>query len=547
MYDHLYVRGALPGTAAIDFQISSSLAKSLTNLFQMVMDFRDNLDYSKVADNLPDQRAYRISAVSAYFKNTIMQKFKDIVNKETGLTISKMHVFSGEDLGVLGLFAVDLSFGAGWAAEEWLGSVTGNETWTSPKWQDAIEELRHLSECIDLKSSRLKKQTFGPNKKKCAVEIYFDVNCAFLVQDYLPAKLAPAFTAAELAAILMHEIGHAMTVIEHAADYYASYRRVNNFAQQFKHLKGLEAQKFIVEGSTYLMQFFREFKTNLRKDSPFIKPVLAVCDLLSAACKGLQNYTKAEADPESWFTTISHFIGNTILAMFQFVLISACSVVSFVMLMELMYEFSKLTYQDENGRDLKATDSKANYNNTFLLERWADEFVSRHGYGAELATALNKINDYFTYGVIGSLSSHRLRNSTLVNALCFFQGWLFDKILWFSYLEPVGYENQYQRNYRILQNTYGFFKSNEVPGQVRDMWIRNIENLKKEVEKSKKMLDTDFGKALWQTMRNLVNPFNWFSMIKSGNLDRDTEILMNRLDDISNNKFFYLGAKIQQR
>ena len=134
MYDHLYVRGALPGTAAIDFQISSSLAKSLTNLFQMVMDFRDNLDYSKVADNLPDQRAYRISAVSAYFKNTIMQKFKDIVNKETGLTISKMHVFSGEDLGVLGLFAVDLSFGAGWAAEEWLGSVTGNETWTSPKW-----------------------------------------------------------------------------------------------------------------------------------------------------------------------------------------------------------------------------------------------------------------------------------------------------------------------------------------------------------------------------------------------------------------------------
>lgn len=547
MFDHLYVRGALPGNAAIDYQISSSLAKSLTNLFQMVIDFRDNLDYSKIADDLPSQREYRISAVSAYFKNTIRQKFIDVVNKETGLTITKLNIFSGEDLGVMGLFAVDLSFDAGWAAEEWIGSMTGNETWTSPKWKDAVEELRHLAECIDLKNSRLKKQTFGPNKKKAAVEMYFDVNCAFLVQDFLPAKLAPAFTASEIAAIMMHEIGHAMTVIEHAADYYFSYQRVNNFISQLKHLQGVDAQKAVVEGCTYLMQVLKEFKTKLRKDSPFAKPVMATCDLLSAACKGLQNYTKDEGDPESWFTTVTHFIGNTILAVLQFICLGIVSMTSFVMAMELLYEFSKLTYQDENGRDLKATDVKANYNNTFLLERWADDFVARHGYGSELASGLNKINDYFNYGVLGTITSHRLRNSTLVNFLCFFQGWLYDKILWFSYLEPVGYENQYQRNYRILQNTYSFFKSNEVPGQVRDMWIRNVDKLKKEVDASKKMLDTDFGKAVWQTMRNLVNPFNWFSMLKNGNLDRDTEILMNKLDDISNNKFFYLGAKLQNR
>ena len=68
---------SLPGQAAIDFQISSSLGKSLTALFQTVIDYRDNLDYSSVPDTVHAHRTYRIDKVYAFFKEKICQNLEE--------------------------------------------------------------------------------------------------------------------------------------------------------------------------------------------------------------------------------------------------------------------------------------------------------------------------------------------------------------------------------------------------------------------------------------------------------------------------------------
>ena len=534
---------SMPGQAAIDFQISSTLGKNLTALFQTVLDYRDNLDYSSVQNTVHAHRLFRIDKVYSFFKDNVCQKFMDVVSKETGLIIKKINMIGGETAGVCGYFAVDLSFHDWKAALEMQTRMTGNADNYFRGTKEAAEELAEMAKQLDLSTGKIKKPIYGKNRK-IQVSIYFDINTAFLIEDFLPAKFAKPFTAGEIAAIMMHEIGHALTMVEHSADTFATQTRAQSAIQYLK--KSNDPKGAVSDACSTLLPAIKELKKSVSTSDKSSTTVIKIANTLEAGLKGLQSIVDTEnLEEESWSYTVGTFTGNILLLALGFICIVYLNFCFFIAGGLLFTEIGRLTYTDTNTGGDKTSDLKSNSNNTFKIERWADEYVSRHGYGAELASGLNKLHEYFKYGVLGSITSHRLRNSTLFNFICIVYGSIMDKMLIISYLDPHGYENQFSRLSRVLENTYGFFKGEPIPGPAMDQWIRSVETIKAQMKEAKTVSDTEFGKACYNTMRNLISPVRWVQLVYDGNLARDTEIMANQVDAMTNNPFFFIAAKLK--
>ena len=540
----------MPGLEAIDFQAKPTFGRKMTEVFQEVIDYRDNLNYSKVDDNVDAHRRYRIDQVNKFCRNTMSDKLRKVVKAELGLDVKKIFMFGGEYDGINGFFAVTVDFDDWKAALDLESRMTasgfGDQFSSDP---DRVEEMTHMADNLDLHNAKLTKSTFGKNRK-IYCSMYFDINTAFLVEDFYPTGFAKAMSAEEVAAIMMHECGHMLTIIEHSADLYFTYGRamtkVNKLASDPNH----NFKAILDTASVELIPAIKKLVNLCNTDSVMYASAKRIGNTLVAAIEGLRKLYGNESqntENESWVYTIGSFVGNIICLAIYTIFYAFFILCFFVMGGVLIYECMKLGYVDEKPNGEKSADIKANYNNTFLLERWADEFVARQGYGEYLASSLNKLNDYFTYGNLGTVTSYRLRNSTIFNAICVCYGWVLDKVSPLAYLEPVGYEGQFKRIKRVLQNTYGFFTDEHVNKDIQRVWLKNVKRLEEEMDRAKTVSDTAMGQAFYQILKDLTNPFQWYQLIKNGGLDRDYSILQDRLDDLSKNSLNALAAKLKTR
>lgn len=536
-----------PGMEAIDYQKNTSLGRRLTDLFQMVIDYRDNLDYSAEDEMGRDRKEHRIRSVNNYFKTEIEPKFKKIVQDETGLTIKRLVTYGGFDYGVMGLYYVDLSFDSFNDAMTTIGRMTGTDN-TKYSTQASIDEMATMAESFDNKTGKIRKPYFGKNRK-FAVTMGFDINCAFLAHDFIINGAAEELTAAEIAAIIMHEIGHALTFVEHSGDMYVVSHMVKDHLNAIKQDRdGNKAVQSIQQLTEIFTPILKSWQKKILNDPSSTKTLHQAATLTLNALQGLNQATKDyEYDHESWIYTIASFTGNMLCITINFIFLTLINMLSFLMY-EQLYEIMRHSSVDKTYQGGKSSDTYTNYNNLFLIERWADEFVSRHGMGAHLATGLNKLLDIFKYTMsVGDVDSARLRQSTIFNGICMAMSWLEDKMILLTYLDPLGYENRYKRLSRMLENTYGYFRDSKNLGEAADVWIRSIETLKKEQKYAKGLADTAAAQAAIRMLKDLTSPVQWIVMLRNGDLAYDVEKLENHLDAIANNPLYYRAAQLLRR
>ena len=91
-----------PSMESINYQYTSKLGEALTAVFQDVIDFKNNLDYSKCRNDVHSQREYRLNEVNEYVKKTMVPNFIKTVKDEIGLVITKVYTFGGADEDISG-------------------------------------------------------------------------------------------------------------------------------------------------------------------------------------------------------------------------------------------------------------------------------------------------------------------------------------------------------------------------------------------------------------------------------------------------------------
>lgn len=558
----------IPGMENVDFQINSKLASRLEAIFQDVIDLRNTAEPPHDASDLPSglQKSLWVKQqVMTHCKNVMVPALIKAIKEETGLEFEKITLTGDTISGPSFFFAVDVSFDDLLASVDMEARETGTATVATSNVQmsanQPVEEMKEMASLLDVHTSKLKATKYGPNKKRrIRTELFFDPVSAFLMSEYVTDSFVEdtVMTAAEITAIVLHEIGHMMTIIEHSADLYAVSKRIQNQIHGFS-FEG--SAKSRAGALAFLRKDFPAFVKDLRKrtaqlqDAGDFKFMLGLCDKALVLANGLASRLE-EAKPtdedEGAGTVILNLFWHAILIAFRFLFqFGMITTGAFYMLM-LLKDLGQSGFVDRTLAGGKAGDVKTTRNNVFLIERWADEFVSRHGYSGDLATGLRKLYAGVDATEIGVVFSQTLRESKAFNLYAMLMVFVIKYTNIFTYLpivEPTMYETLYKRIKRQKEQQLLAFKSIKkgVPEAEIRRWISNVERIETSMkETAPYVVSREFADACNHLVGCIIDPVEWYRCLNNGQLERDYSILHNRIDAIRDNALYYWSEKLKR-
>lgn len=495
-----------PSLEAIAFQRNSSLAKGLVDLFQDIIDYRN-----KINTSIQD----RVKETIAYTKKILYPRFSKLVKETTGLNCKKIVFSKGITYG----FACTMDVGDryGLNARVFIDSYSGTGMDSYYKWVLKQYNLR----CTTVKDiqnlvNSLRKDTgiYAIDQlydgRKVSFTLYFDPFASFLIQEVGHNKCQP-FTAEEIAAIVMHEIGHLHSMLEHALDGCMRMGVVMTAYEYFNQHATIEEKAKLV--------------SVLSKVDKTPDAVDKVDDLLNERKDSVGDYIL-----DGFGILISAIINAAMIVAIPFTVINQ--------LFSYMDDASTLVAL--NTSSTKLSDQAISVHNFKLCERLADQFVVRHGLGRALVSSLNKLDYNIASGAGTSIYA---KNSSIA--------WNVAKISYFITVLLNGDVYHFEehdampvRGELIMQETIKVFKQN-LPPDMLDYYIADYESSQQALENRATTLRIVEGiESFSKLLRYLVE--TPAGLILSGRFPREYEQLIYKTKQLVDNKLYFRAAKLTQ-
>ena len=390
----------LPSLESIDFQVSSTLGSDLSKVIANAMD-----DIDKIWKDSNQQGEHFRNAVANYCTKKFSQVLAAVMIKDTGIDVTSIK-FYGRDLrnSAFGLFAIDLSLDDPNTVATMMSQESGLATGDYGTDKEYLEELNHLVDLLDPTKGKLKSNKYGKNNKHILhTVIHFDMEfafmCKYLFADKVDKEQAVP-TADEITAIMLHEIGHMMTLVEHSFDIFATANRVRESVNTIDIKKMRDDPKAIDNFIDEHKKILNRIKkiTVMLPNTQQNKKLSSNINLMSGAIEKLNLLKITDSDSvrssimaNNVFCFIMAMIGNIATGFILSLVVCLLTVVLSYILATLTNGLNKSAITT----DQKATDRGSGYSQLFLIERWADDYAAHQGYGPELASALNKLGYAF--------------------------------------------------------------------------------------------------------------------------------------------------------
>lgn len=542
----------LPGFESIDFQTSSTLGTDISRVIANTMN-----EVDKIWKDSKEQGDYFRNAVANYCTKNFAPDLESVITKDTGIDVRSIQLY-GRNLknSSFGLFAIELGLDDVDTVVTLMNRESGLNTSTKPDKQ-YLEDLNHLVDLLDLNKGKLKSNKYGKgNKHVIHVNIHFDMEFAFMAK-YLFAdrvdKEQVTPTADEITAIMLHEIGHMMTLVEHSFDMFATANRIH------ENIHIVDSEK-LRNDPKYMDSFIDEHKKILNK----IKKVAVMLPntqqntklsknikFISAAIDKLELMKITSNDAASMQSLISKlvaFVGIIVKIILTRCMIGLAIALSTILINYLCASLVNLANNRSISTSGKTTDRGSGYSQLFLIERWADDYAAHQGYGPELASALNKLEYAFkNYSMM--FDDERLRHSTWFLSLCEIASKFLNlpSVLCAPPLLDGIYEDDVRRIERIREDTYAFFRNNnDVPPTLINTYINKIDKLNEQIKKAE---DAQFwSRGARETLSKIwfnLTPTGIYSLLNDGNLQKDLDMLNNQVDAMRNNSLYYWSDKFK--
>ena len=542
----------LPGFESIDFQTSSTLGTDISRVIANTMN-----EIDKIWKDSKEQGDYFRNAVANYCTKNFAPELESVITKDTGIDVRSIQLY-GRNLknSSFGLFAIELGLDDVDTVVTLMNRESGLNTSSKPDEQ-YLKDLNHLVDLLDFNKGKLKSNKYGKgNKHVIHVDIHFDMEFAFMAKYLFADKVdkeQAVPTADEIAAIMLHEIGHMMTLVEHSFDMFATANRI------YENIHIVNSEK-LRNDPKYMDSFIDEHKKILNK----IKKVAVMLPNTKQNAKLSKNikFISAAVDKLELMKITSNdaaSMQSLIFKLIMFVtLIVKIILTRFIVILGIGLVTTLISYLSAslvnlfNNRSIstsgKTTDRGSGYNQLFLIERWADDYAAHQGYGPELASALNKLEYAFkNYSMM--FDDERLRHSTWFLSLCEIASTILDlpSVLCAPPLLDGIYEDSVRRIERIREDTYAFFRNNtDVPPTIINAYINKIDKLNEQIKKAE---DAQFwSRGARETLSKIwfnLTPTGIYSLLKDGNLQKDLDMLNNQVDAMRNNSLYYWSDKIK--
>ena len=519
---------------AIDFQIDTKFADSIRNVYQDIINFRE----TKRGDR------HIVRDVIEYAENKIDTEFHNLWPQHLGIKLGQITLSNSPSF----FFAMQPIMGSDRELAKIIDSMTGNSLYGSGInfSKKTSEEVKKIAASFDRRKGRVDVGTYL--KKDLTMNFFFDPYVAFLIRDTLHVHL-DYFTAEELTAITLHEVGHMMSLLEHCADMFYNVSLNASIIKSFKDTAPLSEKIKAVREIIKDKNISKTISENSK-----LKPQEA--DAATEAVKNVDNFRK-----EDNYNDSSWSFWNTILNFFISTYFLGCEILAWVfapvnaavwqLVQDILISFGRDYVQKGGYNQPKYSDYLSNKTTAFNWERWADEYVTRYGYGSHLNTGLNKLFDSMAKTQLFTGMNDKgvdtwLRNSSVALALNYVLHYTWSILLGGNMDDGFGiYESQVDRMKRVIQDTANVFKRMDLPQEVVDLYIIEFEKCKKSLDEVSMARRGEHVFALFhRCVMSFIDPVQLGNRLLRGNIKAEYAQLANDIDELRSNQLYYNAAKI---
>lgn len=521
------------GTEAMQSVVNSKLGQELDALWQEVIDYREkNLSGTISFDN-------KTKLLQEFFYKNTAKRFMQIVFKHTGLNIEEIWfkpyfessfctwtcIQSGDEITARGTAQIVDSLNG--QADTWINDhIFYGDT---GKGEFTPEQLIKLASTYDVTKGIIKKVDRDSVKKIVRVGMGFDLSMGFMMKDFLPKNSGVEnLTAREITSIMLHEIGHSLTLIEHAGDMYAQISSFDALERAFS--KELTPEKAIAVGKKAAEI---GLKAGYTKDATKLSKVVNI------------------AEKELTATSNSNAKGR--MAMAKGVFSASWSLISDVFTKAydlLVCDPSGIFHRGSDGKAVKYGDLPSNERMWTWQERKADEYSFTHGYGPDLVEGMTKTDKFFL--MIGKSAKDitviRKAESDM-SKLSLFQKLHITHAAHQLYgdIEFRVYPPGTERYKEVLRLTIKELKAHGASAEYVTKYINDIERIARAIN-SATAYDKYFERQvkryrLFTKMLGVASFIRWFV---DGRVEAEIEELLDDLQKVNNNMVSYFGYKLEQ-
>lgn len=502
------------GLEAVNYNVDSKFSKELIEIFQDVINLRKQLKEKQLS------MREGVTAITKHFLQVSAPQLTKCIQKHTGIPVSKLYLSKAFSM----MFACTVDFGGDkginmyTTIQQYSGlelSEMEKEYFQSLKIkQFTNEELAKLTEAFDVRTGKMNiTKLAGAN---ISFILYFDYNSAFLAKETGHMN-CEYMTAEEIAAITLHEVGHMLTMFEHAADTYFKAVFYNNNIMNFLNTSKSKYD-IIMFGLSYLEKQFPSQKNA-------IDALRTKTDEYKELAKGSTN------------AAMPVFVSMLYVAIVTLLTLMLCSI---MLPLRLFGSILKpITFNIEDNK--KLSDYAALKKQCKYCEQLADEFVSRHGLSGPLGSGLQKIFTWCSITGIGTIN----KNSSLA--------WNAAKIpfiictMFYGDLTDGGgsYDREYDRTHRAMVNLIGAFKDSDLPLEAIKFYTDDYERCKEVLQSYKKSRKlTEVMQAINNFVRYLLE--TPLDSIFTGRFLREYDKLHDKAEYLTTNSMFYHASKLKQ-
>ena len=501
------------GLEYIEPQVKGSpFATELTAIFQEVIDRREKYDTVES----------RIQAVLRYFQDVTIEKIIAVIKKYTGLTCSSVTVSGRVDFGYYCL----LGFPNWMAAHEIMDAYSGrpiNEELVAYMDRNRIarptvEDLQRIVNSLDPKTGRLIKEVKLASGAKLSYKLGFDPYSAFLMRECLH-ETAEYFLAPEIAAIILHEVGHMMSTIAHAADTWFRGEVYNRSLAYFIENASTEEKKKAVDKLAVSEADRAAFKR--------------ACDMVES--KELSSVISGKAG-------LGRIIHYCLRRIFLSVWYAPMDIWNFVT--DLPGDIWSIIVDKRNlgsWSDGKRSDFYYTEKNLKYTEQLADAFVAYHGMSKWMFSGfikLDKVNHMVGFSDVTTRKSklvYWFTNVLRIELLIQYGDWYADD----------EHEDNLTRLQTAIKEVQKIFKRTDIPPEMAKAYILDLEQMKNQIPAMKSVTKTYSAvKVAYAFIRYIVTIPG--AMLFSGRFGSEYNKLYSEVERMMSNDLFYHATKLEQ-
>jgi hypothetical protein len=502
----------------IAFQVNSKFPEELTDNIQHFMDYAHEIIDADPKTSMRDFRRH-VAKYSDPSGKSLSEALAQTIQKYTNLKVSvnlfvKNTINAGFWPGIDGKLTNDL-----------IGTFQGMRanTFRGPRNRSKkfVDLVKDITDGYNLKTGRLT----APDNVAKRYTPNIDIHTGLFITKYLnPARPDIHLTADEIAAVILHELGHASQWLEHAWQAYVRTSYAN------------ETLTLITDNLTT-----REERINFAKDVKSQVPV--------SSKKVHQSIDKAIAVDDDGTRAV---MIATPVAISMIALLLAATIAIWVtkFVMSLLEASLRRKYADvlSAGANLqKVSETLVTEQQIKVMEREADEYVSRFGAGPSLLRGLAKVHVHSKMGL-----SHEYAIAH-ASALCT------SELSWIKRLECARlipeeqmsffpYDKKDVRLDRMIRDTAAIFKNSDLPKETRDAWLSKVREMEADLKEMDKKYPQSLNYRFWEMFTQIANASpSAFDLLLNAGLIREYAKLQSAQYFLVRNKLSYFAAILDQR